>query len=141
MKTAEIYALIVYLLLATLGTLGTVMYAVKPFSSFARFSNSFGVNFQVLINGNEVEVMGVKRFFQYFGSILWGANYFAFFSAWMAFHDHVSLAWWSLSYFPIMFLWHFLITRKEAKDKILRLIFLALAASALILTADLSGLN
>lgn len=133
MNASETFALSVFLLVATLGLIGTFVYSLRPLSTFKRFADSFGVDFQKLATDSN-EVKWLRRFFQYFGSLLLGANFFAFFSAWMAFHDHVALAWWSLTYYPLMFLWHLLITKKVMKEKIVQLIFLLLSVSALMLT-------
>lgn len=133
MNTFETFAFIVFMLLATLGVVGTFVYCLRPLSTFKRFADSFGVDFQKL-NTTTNDTKWLKRFFQYFGSLMLGANFFAIFSAWMAFHDHVALAWWSLIYYPLMFLWHLLITKKVMKEKIVQLVFLLLSILALALT-------
>lgn len=136
MNTSETYAFSAFLLISSLGVVGTILYALSPTKSFVRFRQSFGVDFDKL-QTNAEEAGSLRNFFQYFGSLLLGANYFAFFSAWLAFHDHSQLAWWSLTYFPIMFLWHSVITKKVLSEKILQFAFLLLSLSALILTKEI----
>jgi hypothetical protein len=134
MSTADIYALISFYLIAALGILGSLMYQLSPMKASGRFINNFGIDFQRMNTDPEKDQPGLKKFFSYFGSLLLGANYLALFTTWMAFHDHSRLAWWSLTYYPIMFLWHLLITRKEDKSKYLQLLFFLITLSALVWT-------
>ena len=134
MEATELYSIIVFYLIAILGIMGTIFYLVSPFKAMGRFVKNFGIDFQRINTNGEKDQTSLKKFFNYFGSLLLGANYLALFAIWMAFHDHNQLAWWSLTYYPIMFLWHFIITNKEDKSRYGQLVFLALTASALGIT-------
>lgn len=134
----ETYALIVFYLIAGLGIIASIMYVFNPSIGFKRFQNSFGINFERLNTGTDEDIKGTKTFFSYFGSLFLGANYLALFTTWLAFKEHTSLAWWSLTYYPIMFLWHFAITRKEEKGKFGQLLFFVLTTSALTLTSSIA---
>ena len=123
MEATEIYALVVFGLISLLGLIGSLSYAIKPLGSIPNFRMAMAADFEPFIKSGHEQESGFKKTISYLASTKLGANFMTLFIIWAAFKEHSALAWWSLLYWPIMFVWHFLLYKKS-KWSILQIIFL-----------------
>lgn len=133
MATTEIIAIVVFGLISLLGLLGSLSYAIKPLMSIPNFRAAMDADFEPFVKSGKDQEAGFKKTISYLASTVLGANFMTLFIIWAAFKEQSAFAWWSLWYWPIMFLWHFMLYKKS-KWSILQIVFLLASLSALILT-------
>lgn len=133
----ETFATIVFGLISLLGLFGSLSYAFKPLMSIPNFRQAMDADFEPFVKSGKEQETGFKKTISYLASTVLGANFMTLFIIWVAFKEHSSLAWWSLWYWPIMFVWHFLLYKKS-KWSILQVIFILASLTALIMTKHIA---
>lgn len=137
MATTEITAIIVFGLISLLGLFGSLSYAIKPLMSIPNFRTAMDADFEPFVKSGKDQETSFKKTISYLASTVLGANFMTLFIIWAAFKEHSAFAWWSLWYWPIMFLWHFMLNKKS-KWSILQIVFLLASLTALILTRHIA---
>lgn len=137
MTTTEIFALTVFGLISLLGLFGSLSYAIKPLLSIPNFRMAMDADFEPFVKSGREQETGFKKTISYLASTVLGANFMTLFIIWAAFKEHSAFSWWSLWYWPIMFIWHFLLYKKS-KLSMLQIIFFLASLTALILTKHIA---
>ena len=133
MSHIDIIALAIFLLIGTLGILMTIAEVFKPLTSLTLLTKSTGYNFQQHITAHENK-KGFSKLTSFQASVLLGSNAMTIFLAVLAFKQSNELAWWALWYWPVMFIWHLIIYKKNTAMWYVQIAWIFLSVSSLLLT-------
>jgi len=139
MSAPEIYAFSIYFcLIGFLGMMMVLETIVAPLSFVKLVRAATGFDFKILMDKDKATKAAFKSFVSFTGSALLGSNGLTFVLAWMAFHNNNALAWWSLWYWPFLFVWHLIIYKKGTALWYFQIIWILLSVSALVITKNLA---
>ena len=138
MTATNTFALCVFFLIAILGVVMVIQSFVRPFAAFGLFKIASGFDFTETKNKDNDTSNAFKTLLSFQSSALFGGNSMTLFLSWMAFHDLIALAWWALWYWPIMFLWHFIIYKKGTPLWYVQIVWIILSVTALLLTRSIA---
>src|SRR3954449_6780857 len=107
--------------------------------SFAKLVRAAtGFDFKPLMEKDQETKKAFRSFVSFTGSALLGSNGLTFALAWMAFHNSNAFAWWSLWYWPLMFVWHLILNKRRTAPWYFQIIWIVLSVSALLLTKNIA---
>lgn len=138
MTTTNTFALCIFFLIAILGIVMVIQSLFRPFSALGLFKIASGFDFTETRNTDNETRKAFKTLLSFQSSALFGGNSMTLFLAWMAFHDLVALAWLALWYWPVMFLWHFIIYKKGTSLWYVQIVWIILSVTALLLTRSIA---
>jgi len=139
MTPSQIFAFtIFFVLIAFFGMLMVLETILAPLSFIKLVRAATGFDFKALMEKDGETRKAFRSFVSYTGSALLGSNGLTFALAWMAFRNSNALAWWSLWYWPIMFVWHLLINKKGTAPWYFQIIWIILSVTALLLTKNVA---
>ena len=138
MDTLHIFALSVFFLIAALGLVMVIQSFFDPYAAFGIFKMATGFDFTETKNKDLETGKAFKTLLSFQASALLGSNAMTLFLAWMAFHEMNRLAWLALWYWPVMFLWHFIIYKKGTSLWYVQIVWIILTATALLLTKSIA---
>ncbi len=133
MTASGIFAMVVFSLIAAIGVAMALQQAIKPQRSFFFLRKISGFNFAPIINGDPAIQQAFRVWMSWQASALLGANVLTFFVAYMAFHDGHFAAWLALWYWPVLFLWHFVLYPKQSPFRYVQLLWLGLSVAVLLI--------
>jgi hypothetical protein len=138
MTATMTFALCVFFLIAILGIVMVIQSFLNPFAALGLFKIASGFDFTKTKNIDIETSNAFNTLLSFQSSALLGSNSMTLFLGWMAFHEFIALAWWALWYWPVMFLWHFIIYKKRTPLWYAQLVWIVLSVTALLLTKSIA---
>src|SRR3954471_11019592 len=133
MTASQIFAFsIFFVLIAFFGMLIVLETILAPLSFGKLVRAATGLDFKPLMEKDQETKKAFRSFVSFAGSALLGSNGLTFALAWMAFHNSNALAWLSLWYWPIMFVWHLILNKRGTASWYFQIIWIILSVTALL---------
>ena len=134
MTATEIFALIVFTFLGTLGFVVSVVWTVNSNTALKMLSRAAGWDLQRTAGLSEETGRALKFLLGTFTSQMTGLNLFALLIVWFPFRQGEGWAWMALWFYPVMFAWHRAHYAKGTGVSKMQVVYGLLSGVALLLT-------